>query len=155
LNDATPGTLFLIEDHLNLMGDNPLLAAPYRCTEALRFLEMVDAYDQEMRAIAVSAAERSGIVLERGVLACLAGPTYETAAEAEMLRRLGAHAVNMSVVPEAISGRASGQRVLGLAVLTNRAGVTSASAGHSGVIQIAERSCRAMACVLDGVIRDM
>src|SRR6185295_1216767 len=91
LNDATPGTLFLIEDHLNLMGDNPLLAAPYRCTEALRFLEMVDAYDQEMRAIAVSAAERSGIVLERGVLACLAGPTYETAAEAEMLRRLGAH----------------------------------------------------------------
>src|SRR6185295_2604253 len=115
LYDVAPGTLFLIEDHLNLMDDNPLRAMRAGYEGSARFLEMADAYDHELRTSAVAAAQRAAIPLERGVLACVSGPVYETAAEAEMLRRLGAQAVNMSVVPEVIAARGLKQRVLGLA----------------------------------------
>lgn len=154
LDNAAPGTLFLIDDHVNLMGDNPLLSMRDRCAESPPFLEMAETYDDEMRAVTVLAARESGIVLHRGVMACVPGPTYETAAEAEMLRRLGAHAVNMSVVPEVISARASEQRVLGLAVLTNRSGQPmGASASHKEVTKIAENACKGMVCLLAGVFR--
>lgn len=156
LHEAKPGTLFLIDDHMNLMGDTPLLTIRGVPADSSCFLEMADAYDRELRAAAAAAASQAGIPLERGVLACVMGPTYETGAEAEMLRRLGAHAVNMSVVPEVIAARASKQRVLGLAVLTNRAGVLMReSAGHEEVLAIAEASCKPMSRILDTVFQQL
>jgi purine-nucleoside phosphorylase len=130
------------------MDDNPLRAMRAGYEGSARFLEMADAYDHELRTSAVAAAQRAAIPLERGVLACVSGPVYETAAEAEMLRRLGAQAVNMSVVPEVIAARGLKQRVLGLAVLTNRSGV---AVGHSQVLAIAEDSCKTITCLLDGL----
>ena len=154
LNNAAPGSLFLIEDHLNLMGDNPLLVMHDVPAGASRFLEMADAYDETLRNAAGSVARLAGVQLERGVMACVPGPSYETGAEAEMLRRLGAHAVNMSVVPEVIIARALELRVLGLAVLTNRSGVSmQTKEGHTEVVTIAESSGKALAIVLEGVLR--
>ena len=154
LNEAIPGTVFLIDDQLNLMGDSPLLGMTNALAGSSRFLEMAEAYDLELRTIAAEAACQTGVTFQRGVMACVAGPAYETAAEAEMLRRLGAQAVNMSVVPEVIAARACGQRVLGLAILTNRAGSPIGSArGHDQVIAVAEGSKEAMTTVLDEVFR--
>jgi len=154
LNGADPGTVFLIDDHLNLMGDSPLLGMTDILGGSSRFVEMADAYDAQLRTIAVDAAREAAVTFQRGVMACVTGPAYETAAEAEMLRRLGAQAVNMSVVPEVIAARACGQRVLGLAILTNQSGSPiGSSAGHGEVIAVAKRSGDAMAAVLDGVFR--
>lgn len=155
LNDAAPGALFLIEDHLNLMGDSPLLMRDIRAG-ASRFVEMADAYDVALRDAAGTAARQAGVHLERGVIAGVPGPAYETGAEAEMLRRLGAHAVNMSVVPEVIAARSVELRVLALAVLTNRSGVSMRTMeGHAGVLKNAESSSKALAIVLEGVLRQL
>jgi purine-nucleoside phosphorylase len=150
LHDAAPGTLFLIDDHLNLMGGSPLQGSS-DWTSGRRFVEMADAYDEQLRELAEDAARRAGIVMQRGVLACVRGPQYETAAEAEMLRRLGAQAVNMSVAPEVIAARCAHLRVLGLAVLTNRAGCALAASDHHQVVAVAESRAKTMAVLLDGV----
>lgn len=154
LNEAVPGTVFLIDDHLNLMADSPLLGMTDVLAGSSRFLEMAEAYDGELRVIAAEAAREARVGFQHGVMACVPGPAYETAAEAEMLRRFGAQAVNMSVVPEVIAAKACGQRVLGLGILTNRAGSPLGTArGHDEVIAVAERSSEAMAAVLDGVFK--
>jgi len=154
LNEAVPGTLFVIEDHVNLMGDSPLLGTNNFGAGSSRFLDMADAYDARLRTIAVDASREAAVTFQQGVMACVTGPVYETAAEAELLRRLGAQAVNMSVVPEVVAARACGQRVLGLAILTNQSGSPiGSSAGHGEVIAVAERSSNALAAVLDGVFR--
>jgi purine-nucleoside phosphorylase len=151
LHEAAPGTLFLIDDHLNLMGGSPLEGSGDRVSEP-RFVEMADAYDARLRELAGDAARRAGIVMQRGVLACVRGPQYETAAEAEMLRRLGAHAVNMSLTPEVIAARYAQLRVLGLAVLTNRSGSALETSDHHQVLAVAESRAKTMAVLLDGVL---
>jgi purine-nucleoside phosphorylase len=151
---AAAGGLLLIEDHLNLIGDNPLLHMREVFAEASRFVEMAEAYDLRLRKIAEEAAAETDTPLQRGVLACVAGPNYETAAEATMLDRLGAQAVSMSVVPEVIVARALKLSVLAFAVLTNRAGAPlESSLGHQAVVATAERLGRALDMVLSGVLR--
>jgi purine-nucleoside phosphorylase len=148
LDDAQPGTLLLIEDHLNLMGDNPLAGAGFQ------FVEMARAYDPDLLGQAEGAARAAGLPVRRGILAAVTGPSYETAAEAAMLGRLGAHAVSMSVVPEVIVARALGLQVLGLALLTNRAGAPlSQQQGHELVVAEAERRAASVGAVLEGVLR--
>lgn len=152
LDGAEPGSLMLIEDHLNLMGDNPLIGRG--AAGGSPFVEMAEAYEAGLRALAVEAAGEAGILLRRGVLAALTGPTFETAAEAAMLRRLGAQAVSMSVVPEVIMARALGLRVLGLALLTNESGASLKVGGsHESVLATAGRRADAVGRLLDGILR--
>ena len=119
LQGVEPGELVLIADHLNLMGDHPLIGIG---ASDRRFVEMVDAYDPGLLRLAEEMARKNGLHLKRVTLAAVTGPTYETPAEAQMLRALGAQVVCMSTVPEVIVARSLGLRVLGLSLVANMAG---------------------------------
>jgi purine-nucleoside phosphorylase len=112
------GDLMLIADHLNLLGDNPLIGAHDERLGA-RFPDMTDVYDPALRALAREVAGEQGIVLREGVYAAVPGPNLETRAEYRMLRTLGADVVGMSTVPEAIVARQGDMRVLGLSIITD------------------------------------
>ncbi|MBI4402349.1 MAG: purine-nucleoside phosphorylase [Nitrospirae bacterium] len=156
LDTAEPGDLMVIEDHLNLMGDNPLVGVGRAGTGSSGFVEMANAYDPVLWKLAERVAGEASLRLHRGVLASVLGPTYETAAEAAMLRALGAHAVSMSTVPEVIVARALNLQVLGLALITNRAGVPQEpGVPHQQVIATAESRATAVGAVLEGVLRQL
>ena len=146
------GTLMLIRDHINLMGVNPLRGANDE-RFGVRFPEMSQVYDIEFQQIADKMAKEimrerfeQGIekevrqILRRGVYCALSGPTYETPAEIRMYRMLGADAVGMSTVPEAIAARHFGMRVLGISCITNMAaGMTEDVINHEEVMEIGAR----------------
>jgi purine-nucleoside phosphorylase len=132
--DYAPGTLMLVSDHLNLTGRNPLIGAN---DDRLgpRFPDLVDAYSPRLRELMRRAATDEGIPLAEGVYAGLTGPTYETPAEVRMLRTLGADAVGMSTVLEAIAARWAGLEVCGVSLVTNPgAGVTGEPLSHEEVL---------------------
>jgi purine-nucleoside phosphorylase len=112
------GDLMLITDHINFSGANPLVG-PNDDVLGPRFPNMADAYDPALRALARTAAREEGITVRTGVYVGVLGPSYETAAELDMLRTWGADAVGMSTVVEVIAARHSGLRVLGVAAITN------------------------------------
>lgn len=146
--DMQPGTLMLISDHLNCLGVNPL-RGPNDERFGPRFPDMTEVYDHEYNQIA--AEEAAAIAQERfdsgkdseltdfisrGVYCALSGPTYETPAEIRMYRQLGANAVGMSTVPEAIAARHQGMRVLGISCITNfGAGMTADEIEHDHVME--------------------
>jgi purine-nucleoside phosphorylase len=147
-----PGNLMLIRDHLNLMGVNPLRGANDERFGA-RFPDMTEVYAKDFQEIVSEEAgniarERyeSGLdkefspFLQRGVYCALSGPTYETPAEIQMFRMLGADAVGMSTVPEAIAARQQGMRVLGISCITNMAaGITNEPINHEEVMETGAR----------------
>lgn len=112
------GAMVLISDHINLMGTNPLIGWPGP-DGGVPFVPMRDAYDPELRAKAYLAASAEDVMLHDGVYAGLLGPSYETPAEVAYLRTTGADVVGMSTVPEVITARALGLRVLGFSLVTN------------------------------------
>ena len=112
------GDLMLIADHINLLGDNPLIGANDDRLGA-RFPDLSAAYDAELRALARSVAAEQGTVLREGVYVAVPGPNLETRAEYRMLRTLGADVVGMSTVPEVIVARHAGMHVLGLSIITD------------------------------------
>ena len=121
-----PGTLMRVRDHLNLQGASPLAAseAGYGCP-----------YDAALGSALEAGAAAAGVPLERGIYAGLRGPAYETPAEIRMLRDMGAHAVGMSTVVEALAGCASGMRVAALALITNpAAGLADRPLSHQDVL---------------------
>jgi purine-nucleoside phosphorylase len=138
VNESFPaGTLMLITDHLNLTGRNPL-SGPNDDSLGPRFPDLVDAWSPRLRGLMRQAAEAEGIVLEQGVYAGLTGPTYETPAEVRMLRTLGADAVGMSTVVEAIAARWAGLELVGVSLVTNAgAGVTGEPLSHQEVLAAA------------------
>lgn len=153
LNNAfSQGSLIVISDHLNLMGANPLRGANDE-RFGPRFPDMTEVYDHEYQEMAVREARGIGLELRRGVYAGLTGPSYETPAEIRMLRLLGADAVGMSTVPEAIVARHMGIKVLGLSCITNMAaGVLDTLINHAEVIETGERVRETFAQLLRHVI---
>jgi purine-nucleoside phosphorylase len=133
------GELMLIQDHINLMMISPLRGQhDHRLGE--RFPDMTEVYSRAFRQRAQEVAAEMGIQLQSGVYMALQGPNYETPAEVRMLRLLGADAVGMSTVPEAIVARQMGMEVLGVSLITNAAaGVTEAPINHAEVLMTGER----------------
>jgi purine-nucleoside phosphorylase len=132
------GTLMLIEDHINMTGRNPLIG-PNDDAIGDRFPDLVNAWDKDLRALMRRAATDEDILLEEGVYIGLTGPTYETPAEVDMMRALGADAVGMSTVLEAIAGRWAGTRLVGVSLVTNPgAGVTGEPLSHEEVLEAAD-----------------
>lgn len=113
-----PGDLMLINDHINLMGDSPLIGANDE-RFGVRFPPMSQAYNPEYRSLAHKVAREAGVTLKEGVYCGLTGPAYETPAEVRFLERSGADAVGMSTVPEVIVARHMDMKVLGISCVTN------------------------------------
>ena len=147
-----PGTLMLIADHLNLMFRNPLTGPVEEGDE--RFPDMSDPYDADLRALARRVAVERGIALEEGVYAGLLGPSYETKAEIEMLKRIGADAVGMSTVPEIVAARARGIRCLGISIITNAAaGLGGQTLSHQEVLDASDGVRDRLTALVRGVVK--
>src|SRR5438128_86274 len=137
--EFTPGSLMVISDHINLMGVNPLIG---KNDERFgpRFPDLTSTYDPDLQSMVIEEATAMKIDMRRGVYAALMGPSYETPAEIHMVRTLGADAVGMSTVPEAIVARHMGMGVIGISCITNlAAGVSEQPIDHHAVIQTGER----------------
>ncbi len=133
------GALMAITDHINYSGANPLMGPNFE-EFGSRFPDMSEVYDSALREKLVAEAENAGIRVERGVYIMFTGPSYETPAEIRMARAMGADAVGMSTVPEAIAANHCGMKVLGISCITNMAaGVLKAPLDHKEVMETANR----------------
>ncbi|ESV55073.1 purine nucleoside phosphorylase [Streptococcus agalactiae LMG 14747] len=130
-----PGTLMVINDHINLTGTNPLIGENLE-EFGPRFPDMSDAYTKAYREVAHKVAEKQGIKLEEGVYIGVTGPTYETPAEIRAFKTLGADAVGMSTVPEVIVAAHSGMKVLGVSAITNFAAGFQSELNHEEVVEV-------------------
>jgi purine-nucleoside phosphorylase len=147
------GDLMLIEDQINLTGANPL-RGPNDDRLGPRFPDMTNLYDASLGETILGLGAELGTRLRRGVYAGVAGPCYETPAEVRMLGAVGAHAVGMSTVPEAIVARHAGLRLAGISCITNlAAGITGSALTHTDVMETAERSASALARLLAALCR--
>lgn len=130
-----PGTLMVINDHINLTGTNPLIGENLE-EFGPRFPDMSDAYTKAYREVAHRVAEKQGINLEDGVYIGVTGPTYETPAEIRAFKTMGADAVGMSTVPEVIVAAHSGMKVLGISAITNFAAGFQSELNHEEVVEV-------------------
>ena len=148
------GTVMLIADHINLSFRNALFGPAL--PGELRFPDMSDAYDPELRTLAREVARRRKIPLAEGVYVGLLGPSYETPAEIRACERLGADAVGMSTVIEVIAARAAGVRCLGFSAITNPAAGTSLNKlHHLEVMEVAYRIAGELAALIEGVVAEL
>jgi purine-nucleoside phosphorylase len=133
------GGLVLIRDHINLQGVNPL-SGPNEDRFGLRFPDMTYAYDREFQRFVTEEGKNLGLTLHQGVYVAVPGPSYETPAEIQAFRCIGADLVGMSTVPEVIAARHTGLRVLGISCVTNMAaGITDAPLHHEEVLATTKR----------------
>lgn len=129
-----PGDLMIIEDHINMLGINPLIGGP-------SFIDMTTAYSTRLREKLDTAAGKAELKLRRGTYLATSGPSYETPAEIKMFGWLGADAVGMSTVPEVIMARSHNIEVAGLSCITNlAAGISSKKLSHDEVLEVGKAS---------------
>jgi purine-nucleoside phosphorylase len=147
------GDVMLIDDHINLMFDNPLVGVN---DDALgpRFPDMSSPYDRDLQRQAVKIAMSEGFVLHRGVYVGMLGPTYETRSEYRMCRQLGGDVVGMSTVPEVIVARHASLRVLGLSTITNIGSpdALTETSGHD-VLAVAATAAGKLSAIVRGIVR--
>ena len=143
----SPGSWMILADHINLTGTTPLLGSA-------QFVDLTETYSKRWRADFTAAAKAQGITLHEGVYAGLLGPQYETPAEVRMLRQLGADAVGMSTVLEAIQARALGLEVAGFSCLTNwAAGIGVGGLSHAEVLETGKAAAQTFAQLLDASLK--
>jgi purine-nucleoside phosphorylase len=146
------GALMVIDDHINMLGSNPLIG-PNDERLGERFPDMSDVYSSRLRRVADEAARAKGVEVAHGVYIAVAGPSYETPAEIRAFRTLGADAVGMSTVPEAIAARHMGMEVLGISCITNMAaGVLPQPLVHEEVMETARRVRGSFIALLEGIV---
>jgi len=141
------GSMVVLRDHLNLMGTNPLAGWCYP-DGSPAFVGVSGVYDADLSSASLGILQEHGTAVTEGVYAAVAGPAYETPAETEMLRRMGATVVGMSTVPEAVAARALGMRVLGLSFVTNVAG---GAVSHEEVLLASKTAAEAIGRVVAGL----
>jgi len=147
-----PGDLMLIADHINLLGDNPLVG-PNDDALGPRFPDMSEPYDAELRALARAVALEQGITLREGVYVAVTGPNLETPAEYRMLRAVGADVVGMSTVPEVITARHMNMRVLGVSIITDQCLPDALEpATVEQIIAVARRAEPSLTALIRGVL---
>ncbi len=135
-----PSSLMVIKDHINFMGTNPLIG-PNDDTLGERFPDMSEVYTKSLREVAHTCSKNLNIPVEEGIYIALTGPTYETPAEVNMVRTLGADAVGMSTVPEAIVASYLKMKVLGISCICNSAaGISTVGLSHKEVLEAAEKA---------------
>jgi xanthosine phosphorylase len=153
--EIEPGAIALIEDHINLLGQNPLVG-PNDAAVGPRFPDMSEVYDRGLRTRAQAVAARLGIALRSGVYLATLGPSFETPAEIRAFRALGAELVGMSTVPEAISARHCGLKVLGLSLVTNlAAGLTDHALSHEETLTMAAQAAGRLQQLLTGLLEEL
>lgn len=146
------GALMVIDDHINFLGRNPL-TGPNDDRFGVRFPDMTEVYSPRLRGIADAASKACGVAVQHGVYIAVPGPSYETPAEIRAFRTLGADAVGMSTVPEAIAARHMGLDVLGISCITNMAaGMLPETLSHEEVFEIANRVKDAFTALLEGIV---
>ena len=133
------GDFMVLTDHINFMGTNPLRGLPMKGLP--RFVDLTETYDKELRELLFKAAKVSELKLQRGVYIAVSGPSYETPAEIRAFARLGADAVGMSTVPEAIVARQCGLRVAAISCITNlAAGISQKNLSHAEVLETGKKA---------------
>lgn len=148
-----PGDLMLISDHINYSGSNPLIGENMP-EFGPRFPDVSDLYSRDLRKTIMLEAEKAGISLRQGVYMMFSGPNYETPAEIRMARVVGADAVGMSTVPEALVAAHSGMEVVGVSCITNMAaGVLPVKLSHSEVVETASRVHDTFHGLVDVILR--
>jgi purine-nucleoside phosphorylase len=148
----TEGALMVIDDHINLLGSNPLIG-PNDDRFGARFPDMSEVYSQRLRALADDTAREIGLAIRHGVYIAVHGPSYETPAEIRAFRALGADAVGMSTVPEAIVARQMNIEVLGISCISNMAaGVLPQPLNHEEVMETTRRVRQEFSALLEGII---
>ncbi|HSD91274.1 MAG TPA: purine-nucleoside phosphorylase, partial [Kofleriaceae bacterium] len=151
----SPGTLMLIRDHIDMLRDHAL-RGPNDERLGPRFPDMTHAYAGGLRDLVKEVAAAEQITLEEGVYVAMPGPTYETPAEVQMLRRLGADATGMSTVPEVVVARHMGARVIGISCITNlAAGITGQELSHAEVTETATRVRTTFERLLDAILASL
>jgi purine-nucleoside phosphorylase len=146
------GALMVIDDHINFLGTNPLIG-PNDDRFGLRFPDMSDTYSKRLRGVADDAARVSGVAVEHGVYIAVTGPSYETPAEIRAFRTLGADAVGMSTIPEAIVARHMGIEVLGISCISNMAaGILPQPVTAEEVIETTSRVRDQFIALLEAII---
>lgn len=153
--DLTPGSLMIISDHINNMGSNPLIG-PHHPSWGPRFPDLSNAYDKPMRGALKKAGEKAGLSISEGVYFASSGPFYETPSEIRAYRTVGADAVGMSTVPEALLGNAAGLRVAGLSCITNSAaGISKNPLSHEEVTETSRQTMPKMKSMIANFWKEM
>lgn len=146
------GTLMIIDDHINMLGTNPLIG-PNDDRFGSRFPDMSEVYSKRLRQVADAAAAARGVAVSHGVYVAVPGPSYETPAEIRFYRSIGADAIGMSTVPEAIAARHMGLDVLGISCISNMAaGLLPVPIVHDEVIATMQRIRASFVSLLEGIL---
>jgi purine-nucleoside phosphorylase len=146
------GALMIIDDHINMLGSNPLIG-PNDDRFGPRFPDMSEVYSARLRNVADEAARARGVPVSHGIYVAVHGPSYETPAEIRFFRKMGADAIGMSTVPEAIAARHMGLEVLGISCISNAAaGVLPQPIDHQEVLATMRRVRSSFVSLLEGII---